>query len=80
MLHFTRPFMQGLQLRHGFFPTDPRALLVAEIFDLPFDQVQRVDAADCFMRRARLFTLRIGQSFKCLEKASPRVRLILLAR
>src|ERR1019366_3296225 len=73
MLHFARPFTQGLQLRHGFVTADSRALFVAEIFDLPFDQVQRVDAADCLMRRARLFTLRVGQAFERLEEASPRV-------
>jgi hypothetical protein len=60
----------------GFVTADSRALCVAEIFDLPFDQVQRVDAADCLMRRARLFTLRVGQAFERLEEASPRVALI----
>ena len=77
MLHFARPFMQGCKLRYGFVTADSCAIFVAEIFDLPFDQIQRVDAADRFMRRARLFTLRIGQSFERLEEASPRVRIIL---
>jgi len=52
---------------NGFCAADSRALLVAEIFDLPLDQVKRIDAPHRFMCRARLFALRVGQGFKRLE-------------
>jgi hypothetical protein len=47
--------------------------LVDQILDLPFDEIQRIDAPHRSVRRARLFTLRIGQRFERLEEASPRV-------
>lgn len=74
MLHFDRPLAQGCKLRHGFFPADSRAPFVVEFLDLPLDEIQRIDAPHGFVRHARLFSLRVGQGFECLEEASPRVR------
>jgi len=69
-----RPLAQGCKLRHGFCAADSRALLVAEIFDLPLDQVKRKSmrrTASCAV--LGLFALRVGQALKRLEKPSPRM-------
>ena len=65
--------IDGCKLRDGFFAADSRAFLIAEIFDLPLDQVKRIDAPHRFVRRRGLFALRIGQGFERLEEASPRM-------
>jgi hypothetical protein len=36
--------VQGRKLRHGFCAADPCTFLVAQVFDLPLDQVERIDA------------------------------------
>ena len=72
--------MQRCELRDRFRLTDPSALLVAQIFDLSFDQIQRIDAPYRLVPRGSAGTLRIGQGLEGLEEASSRVRIILLAR
>jgi hypothetical protein len=72
--------MQCGELRDGFRVADPCAFLIAQVFDLPFDQIQRIDASHRLVRGGVLLALRVGQRFERFEEASPRVCIILLAR
>jgi hypothetical protein len=62
VLHFAGPLTQGLKLRDGLGAADTCAFLVAQVFDLPFDQVQLIDAPHRFMRSRVLLALRVGQA------------------